>query len=467
MISKELPSALERLAKICMSSEKWEEILGQMRSGVLLGLSGGADSVCLLYLLSFWGTQFSFPIAALHVHHGIRGEEADRDAAFCQRLAENAGVSYLEERISVPKIAKEKKQGVELCARNERYRVLEEARVRLGLGVIATAHNATDSAESVLMHALRGSGLKGICGIPGVRSGLVRPILPLSGKEIRSALQEAQIPYVEDSTNSEPDNIRNFIRCRIFPELEQAVTDPVAALCRLAANAAEDEAFLTAQAEEAYHAILQGDSLQRGMLAELPRPLAVRVISLYCQRLFPESERLERAHAVKLLDLLQTKRAHFNLDVPGGLRFVGERNLLRLEAKRDDRPGFCIPLKMGENPLPGGDMLYLGDVGAEYAKTARNIYKLSIQTNLPSATIYNGWLARSVLPGDVIRMRGHRRRVNQLFSDRKFPLAVRRSLPLVVDDEGVLWIPFLGTRDANACAEDTVSLTYFSKTNME
>ena len=157
---------------------------------VLTGLSGGADSVALTHLLARCAARDGFPLTALHVHHGIRGAEADRDAAFCAAFAKALGVELITVRVDVPALAEASGDGLETAARDARYRVFEAVMRERGIPLLATAHHADDNAETVLFRLCRGTGLRGLCGIPACRQlgdgWVTRPLLPFTKEELLS-----------------------------------------------------------------------------------------------------------------------------------------------------------------------------------------------------------------------------------------------------------------------------------------
>lgn len=182
------------------------------RRSVLVGFSGGADSALLLTLLS---ERRELRVCAAHLNHGIRGEEAERDEEFCRRFCLGINIPFFSARIDIPRLAAERKAGIEETARRERYAFFRRICEEEGLDCIATAHNATDNAETVLLRLIRGSGTDGLCGIPPVRDNIIRPLLLCTKEEILSECGRRGIRYVHDSSNDNTEYRRNFIRHRI------------------------------------------------------------------------------------------------------------------------------------------------------------------------------------------------------------------------------------------------------------
>ena len=196
--------------------------------GVVAGISGGPDSVCLLQMLLRLADLYRIRIAVLHVHHGIRGEEADADARFVEEMAEAYGLPEKTVRVDLPGIREAEGGSLEELGRRERYRALEVYREELGFQKIAVGHHLEDSAETVLMNLARGSGIAGLAGIPPVNGRIIRPLIRLSRKEILSWLGAEGIPFRTDSTNRENEYTRNRVRNHVLPMLEREV-NPAAA----------------------------------------------------------------------------------------------------------------------------------------------------------------------------------------------------------------------------------------------
>ncbi|MBQ9719006.1 MAG: tRNA lysidine(34) synthetase TilS, partial [Clostridia bacterium] len=189
---------------------------------VIAAYSGGADSSCLLHHLVRWCAGNGVTLAAAHVNHGIRGEDADRDERFCRETCGKLQVPLYVLREDVPALAAQSGRGLEETARSVRYsffdRVSKELTGSPDAAVVATAHNADDHLETVVFNLLRGSGTRGLSGIDPLRDGrFVRPLICDTGAEIRRWCENHRVPYVTDATNADTDYTRNFIRHNIVP----------------------------------------------------------------------------------------------------------------------------------------------------------------------------------------------------------------------------------------------------------
>ena len=241
---------------------------------VLCAVSGGADSVCLLDLVRRLG---DVTVLCAHFDHGIRGAESARDAAFVEALCKEWGVPFFPGRGDVPAYAAANGLSIETAAREMRYAFLEHTAKEQGADVIATAHNLNDNAETILFRMARGTGLRGLTGIPARRGRIVRPLLQTPRRDIEEYLTAHGIPHVEDSTNAETDAARNRIRLDVLPRLESIHPGAAAGIARMSETLAEDEAFLASLAEEKL--ALWGEAIPGAELCAVPRPVARRALA--------------------------------------------------------------------------------------------------------------------------------------------------------------------------------------------
>lgn len=281
---------------------------------VCVALSGGADSVSLLIVLNELREELHTELFACHLNHGLRGEESDRDERFCRELCEKLGVPICSRKINVSELMR-KHESVEQAARRERYVFFEEALARFGADMLATAHNANDNAETVLLNLARGTGLKGLCGIPPVRSfgagsfRVIRPLIFCERAEIEEFLNERGQGCVTDATNLSEDYTRNKIRRRIVPELSEINPSVVAVIGRMTRNLRADSVFLDSLAEKALAAAREGRGWNAAELAGLPDPIKARAVRqiLTAGGIEPSALRIETA-----MGLLEKRSARYN-----------------------------------------------------------------------------------------------------------------------------------------------------------
>lgn len=245
---------------------------------VLLGLSGGGDSVCLMHILSGLRGSLGFSLHVMHVHHGIRGEEADRDLSFSRELAAELSVPFHECHVDAPAFASERGMGLEEAARLLRYEALRGMLDKLpgdGEKRIAVAHHRDDQAETVLHNLIRGSGLRGIRGMEPKRDELIRPLLFAGQEEILSFLRKKEISYIVDSSNMDIQYTRNKLRTVVLPELKSINPRAVEHIAHTAGILAQAEELFSMQARSfvSEKAEITDETEGDGVLKELRLPL--------------------------------------------------------------------------------------------------------------------------------------------------------------------------------------------------
>ena len=433
----------------------WMEAQGMLEDTdtLLCALSGGADSVCLLHLLRRLSGELGFRLEAAHFHHGIRGEEADRDRDFAADLCRDWKIPLHQGRGDVPAWAREKGMGLEEAARDLRYAFLRETARSLGRCRIATAHQAEDNAETLLLHLCRGTGLRGLCGIPPVRDGIIRPLLPAAREEILAYLEAFSLPHVEDSTNALEKGERNRLRLRVMPVLREL--DPDFSRAALAASLLlrEDEDCLNALAaellEEGGEAPPEVRYSCKAMLAA-PRPLAARALRLGAEKL---GTGLERKHVSALLELAAVSGGLRRLALPGGLEASREFDLLRLRRGGEEPEAYDIPLEYGvwrTLPATGQRVCWTAP------EDAGNVHEKFQIFRFKNACICGSIHVRSRKSGDTLRISGRNgeKSLKKWMIEEKIPALERAAWPVFADDLGIVAVPGLGTAERVSAAGD-------------
>lgn len=276
---------------------------------VVCGLSGGADSTALLLALSELSGELGFSTAACHLNHGLRGEDSDSDERFCTELCGRLEIPLYKRRENVREYS-EKHESLEETARKVRYDFFEEALAHFGENaVLATAHNANDNAETVLLNLIRGTGLRGLCGIPRERGRIIRPLLLIERREIEEFLAENRQNFVTDKTNFSVEYTRNKIRAKILPEILEMNPSFLSTISRMTENLRFDEDFFEQTAEK----VLAESKTGRGYLAEkideCAEPIKTRAVKkiLVNGGVEPSALRIKTA-----VSLLKKRSARYN-----------------------------------------------------------------------------------------------------------------------------------------------------------
>ena len=441
-----------------LSTVKRYSMEDKIAGGVLVGFSGGPDSLLLLYLLLRYKKEHPFALAAVHVHHGIRGEAADRDAMFAQNVCEDLGVEFIAQKVDVPTVAKETKTGLEEAARNERYSCFDNIiSSRKDISTIALGHNATDNAETVIFHLMRGCGTGGLAGIPPVRDWVIRPLISLSKNEILDALNEEGIAYTLDETNNDTAYTRNFIRHKILPLLSHISTSVEVSVAKVCRNLMSDNDYLEREAAKAY-ANMTEDRGERATLAELHPAILSRVLARWAKKY---GTSLEQTHIDSLRALI-AKGECFHCDLPGGVRFISDGRFCYFSKEKKPiavHSDYLIRVAP-EHPIPldCGQFLITNDLSHN---CCTNIYNFSIKANLRSAIIKGELFIRNKRDGDSYYYGKMTHKLKKLFNDKKIPLQIRETLPVLCDEKGIVWVPGFGVRDDGGSNDNAFTAVFF------
>ena len=403
-------------------------------STVFAGLSGGADSVCLLRMLAAYREMHPFSLTAVHIHHGIRGEEAEEDARFCEALARELQLPFLRADCDVPKEAAAGGISLEEAGRLARYRVFGELLAGEGgeNARVALAHHMDDQAETVLMHLARGAGPEGIGGMRQRSGDLYRPLLGFRKAELTAFLRDRGFTWREDATNRVADNPRNALRLNAIPTLESCWPGFVAAAARYARSAQIESDFL---AEQARSYLTRCGSLGAfGAWLELDPPPHPAILRRAIRAACPEELDFEQIEALQAL----CSQPRGKIDI--GKRHYAERTGRRLYFVPKSLPEIApIPLCLnGVTRLPG-----IGSVSARPGEAAP-IRDDPFRQALDMAAL-EGAVLRTRRPGDRIRpLGGGDKLLSDHFIDRKVDRPLRDMTPLIAIGSRVLWAVGLG-----------------------
>lgn len=434
--------------------------------GIVTGLSGGADSVCLLFLLSEVTSQYGIPLHAVHVHHGIRGAGADEDAAFCEKLCERLHVSFHLYRIDVPKEAKAAGIGEEEAGRAARYRCFQKTAEEVHASAVAVAHHRDDDAETVLFRMCRGTGLRGLCGIPKVSKPfgdseirLIRPLLSFGREEIREELFRRGEAYRTDESNLENTYTRNYIRNEVMPALQKVNGGAAEHIAMLAKQAEQLMALLSAETEKAYAEAVRGDFVNRKALERYPEIVRKEVLLQYVKELAGAEKDFTNEHAAAL-DRLLLGPVSKQLYLP--YRLVLNSSYDGIFPVKDTTPeqnsatnpdSFPGGEERPVSKREGGTLLAEGEYPLEDGRILTVTVRNRLPGEIPSKKKWNKWLdcdmikaapvLRTRQEGDffVIGREGGRKLLREYFVSEKIPKAKRDSILIVAAGSEVLWIP--------------------------
>lgn len=434
-------------------SDRMEQLIREYRlippgSTVLCAVSGGADSVYLLHRLYTLRRELDFTLVAAHFDHRLRGNESTQDAKFVEEFVhlccpaerlytpqgpgkELPGVELITGGGDVAGEAARFRQGLEETARQMRYAFLQQAAEQAGADLIATAHNASDNAETVLLHLGRGSGLRGLTGMPPKRGNLIRPLLTTSREEIEAYLRYRGLPWREDVTNRDDAYARNRLRHQVLPVLEDLFPGFLSRISQTCAHLREDEDCLSSMAAQAVEcARREGEDLvlPAAALAHQPESVAIRGARMLIGSMTAGNDNCAAPHLEGLLNLCRGNDPSAQLDLPGGL--TARRRYEELVLTRS-APAPLSPMAMNlAGETRAGDWTVRCLPAAYQGQRHSPLDCWLAQDKLPMPSL------RPRRTGDVLAPPGrHEKSVKKWMIDQKIPACCRDSIP-VVDGEG-------------------------------
>ena len=430
---------------------------------ILAAVSGGPDSVAMLYLLYDLREELELTIQVSHLQHGIRGEEAIEDARFVARLAERLGLICHLKEIDLPqlKIAS-RKTSLEEIGRFERYKFFAETAQLHRLDVVATAHTADDQAETIVMRLFRGAGRTGLRGIAPVRQLtvggdrdcdnvlLIRPLLDAHRREVMEFLEQRKLAYRLDSSNKDLFFLRNWIRQKLMPQLTEKFGDKLPArLCAQAQVLRDEEECLADVTRQQLENVTDQGKLSRKLFLNLNRALQRRIIRLWMEQRRGHLRAIDFDHVEAALSLIVAGPPQGRLALPGGWQLAREYETVTFERDRAKVKPRCYSYEfkpgMSLAVVEAGIMIDSEIIAAAPGKLPDNFMEAVFDADLLKGNL----LLRNFRNGDLFQplgMRGHKK-IKDLFIANRLPLRTRAALPLLVMDNEILWIPGYGRSD--------------------
>ena len=395
---------------------------------VILGLSGGPDSVCLLLLLK----ELKVDVYAVHVNHGIRGKEADADEAFVKELCEREAIPFSSYRINVPAYAKEKGLSCEEAGREVRREIFQKEMEKVHATKIALAHHMNDNAETLLFNLSRGTGIKGMAGIRPIRGEYVRPILCLTRKEIEDWLEEKGEAYCVDCTNEEDVYTRNRIRNHIIPYIEENVNaKAVEHLSNLSEQILQMEAFVDRQTTLLYEKAVKKEREAYLLNIEIFQAADPAIRSSLIKRVLGEAagkeKDIESVH-LQAVEELANRQSGKKINLPYGLEAVRRYGTIWIEKGQKDMEK------------------------QDFSKVEMRIFDCEGMPETFPESPYTKWfdydiiknnvVVRSRKTGDYITIdrNGSKQKLKKYFANAKIPQNQRDEVMLVADGSHIMWV---------------------------
>lgn len=406
---------------------------------ITVALSGGADSMAMLYALLELSKDLKITVSAAHFNHMIRGEEAFRDEEFVKNACEKLGVKLFCGSADVPKFARLNKMSMELAARKLRYEFLENNAPDL----IATAHTASDNLETVLLNLTRGTGLKGLCGIPSVRGRFIRPIHLCTRYTVEKYCTEKDIDFVTDSTNLCDDYTRNKLRHGAVPILKDLNASVENTVSRMTAVLSEDSDFIEGVADREYALRRNADGIDIKNFEKMHPAVAKRVIMRYYEEVMGDG-----ADAFHINGIYSVCNENGRISLPQKMTGTASDGIFKIKKQENEGEKTCFKVEIRTSV---NDLFTNGE----------KVNNLLLKNSLDCDKIIGQLVVRTRQSGDSIRLKSKNctKTLKKLYTEYRIPLEKRENNPVVADDVGVVWINGIGV--AERCATDALTKRVF------
>jgi tRNA(Ile)-lysidine synthase len=420
---------------------------------ILVAVSGGADSVCLLYLLKEMQKKFRFDLSVAHLDHMARGEESAEDARFVEELGGKLGLETFIEKVNVQEEKVKLKTSFQEAARIIRYRFLESTLKRIRGTWLALGHTADDQTETFLINLLRGSGLTGLAGMPQTRGVVIRPLIDCTRAEVESYLVHRNLGFRVDTSNTENKYLRNRIRHELLPVLKTFNRQIASNLRETAKIIRDDDQCLMDQARRLYLESIvpdvEGVALDRKKFNQLPVAHQKRVVRQALSQIQGDLRRVTSGHVQNIIDLFVDSRVGKKINLPGQLIVVAGPQMIafRKSPRSKGVLNSKTDLKSISLLIPGATKI--GDRGFNLrtrllsSNDWREVEKRSDQAFLDFDKTGPAIQARFFRPGDrfvPLGMTG-RKKLKSFFIDEKIPRELRESIPILTTGMGdIIWV---------------------------
>lgn len=422
---------------------------------IVLGLSGGPDSVCLLHILNRLKEVLDIEVYAAHLNHQIRGIEAQKDALYVSQLCESLGITFFVKSINVPQYCKENKLSLEEGARKLRYEMFFEIKEKLNADKIAIAHNMNDQAETVLMRMMRGTGLQGLKGIDYIRDDvIIRPILEVERSEIEAYCEEHKLNPRIDATNLENIYTRNKIRLELIPYMRDNFNSNITeAIVRMSNSLRNDNDFIEEEALKKFKevAFINGYNLEIKLdkYIKLHKSLKSRIIRHGIKYILGDTNFIDQKHIEEIIELESKNKIDKKIVLPRGLFVYRQVNKLVFTTKEIvvEEVEFSYDI-----PKNGFVKINEANIIVETETMPINRYKaLKKDKSLKwfdCNKIEGGITVRSRKSGDKIKLSMGSKKLKELFIDLKIPKEERSKIPVLQDESGILCVGNLRSSEA-------------------
>ncbi len=414
---------------------------------ILIGLSGGPDSVCMAIVMDRLKTEFNLSLSAVYIDHGLRPEEIKGEIDFCKKFCDDRQIDFYTKAVDVRTYMKEKGSNLQQAARELRYRVYEETANQAGASKIALGHNADDQAETVLMRLLSGAGRKGLSGIPPVRGNIIRPLIECSRQEIEGYLANVRplhvgTPYMVDSSNLKNDYFRNWLRNTFMEEIKKRNPRVIDDICRSARILREEDDYLEIVVTKTLMRLISRKSdssieLFLTPLGTIEKPVLRRVLRRAIDAV-KGLRGIDFVHVEDIMKLIKKGRSGDRLDLPKGIRVIKDYSLLKISTEE--------PARICEYELQPSSEVQIREAGIRLKAVVEE--KLEQEADGKTEALFDAAAVRFPLKirprfeGDFFFPAGFgkRKKLQDFFVDEKVPRDERDRVPIVLSENDIIWV---------------------------
>lgn len=422
----------------------------QQNDTVVVGLSGGADSTALLHFLLSIKEEFNLTIIACHINHMLRGDEADGDENFVRKICSENSVELRVLRVDVHKEAQKRKIGTEECGRQIRYEFFEKTAAEFN-AKIATAHTASDNAETVIFNMTRGCGIKGLCGIPPVRDNIIRPLIEATRTEIEEYCRSNGYDFVTDSTNLERDYTRNKIRLDVIPVLKNINPSLESTIARMSSQMRQNEQFITDCAEKALANAETPNGYKTEILSRLDDTLLSATLNLLVKKhnIIPEAKHIEL-----IREIVYNSGA---VNLKNNMTAVSKQGFLRIISSVKHQENEIISYTNQDFITINNKKISLLKMNIDEFNKYKKINNLVFNNSMDYDTIPFNGVFRTRKSGDFFTLpkRNVTKSLKKYFIELKVPQEKRDEIILFASDSDILWIEGIGVSKKYRVSENT------------
>lgn len=427
--------------KVIDTIEKYNLI--QKGDSIVIGLSGGADSVCLTLILNELKDEFELTLKAVHINHKLRGAESDRDMNFCKELCETLDIPIVFCEIDVKNQALKQKQGIEEYARRVRYDSFEK---ECAGGKIATAHNLDDVAETLIFNIARGCSVSGITSIPEKRDNIIRPLIEVSREEIEQYLKEKNQNFVTDSTNLTDEYTRNKIRHKVIPILKEINPKFLQSVARLKESAQIQNEFICSLIDR-----INSEKTDCKMLADENDA----VLFEYVAKLLKSKVGISPDY-FHLKQCVGVIRNGGRCQLPKGFLFENENSKIVI-SKADEKQAEKFEFQFEKTVKTPYNKYIAQVVSYDEYKKLQNVYNLFLNNAIDYDRICHSLKLRSRRPGDriVLPSRKVNRLLKSVYNELKIPASIRDRLAVLEENGKIIWAEGVGVAHSHSPNKNT------------